>query len=172
MIATVMSSAEGLLVVREQRAATPELAKQGRFAHQNVMLVAQLDGESHEAFSTRVLARVSRETNQRRPLRAVIVSLEAEPSAETAQSRQRLVRSLAEALASGPGCELVLQASASTGAETRCRLFELVEATTRAVPMLSVRLAFENPAKYSVQKRPGSRELWRRATAAAPAVWS
>jgi hypothetical protein len=141
-MATVLSQAEGLLVVREQRAILPDLTKQGAVALENVMVVTQLEGESHENFCSRVLGRASRELGRGHSLRATTVSIEANADTAKVESRQRMLQALIATLALWPAGELVILAPASVGAEDRIRLFELVEATARAAPTLNVRLAF------------------------------
>jgi hypothetical protein len=160
-MATVLSQVEGLLVVREQRAILPDLTKQGGVVLENVMVVSQLEGESHENFCSRVLGRSSRELGRGHSLRAATVSIEANADTARVELRRRMLQALVATLVPWPAGELVILAPANVGAEDRIRLFELVEATTRAAPMLNVRLALaleqrhECPLRLSLRRARG-----------------
>jgi hypothetical protein len=121
-MAMVLSQVEGRLVVRERRAILPNLTQQGGVALENVMVVAQLEGESHEDFCSRVLDRARWEFKRGHPL-----------------------------------SELVVLAPANGRAEDRAGFFDLVEATTRAAPMLNVRLAFALEQRHDCPLRVGLR---------------
>jgi hypothetical protein len=161
-MATLLSHAEGLLVVREQRASLPNLAKQGRLAPENVMVVAQMQGESHEAFAVRVRGRANRKGNL---LRAAVVSLEANASFHMVESRQSLIPALARALTAGPESELVIMAPANIGAKDRIELFELVESTLRAAPSVNVCLAFSDPTEKGGRRHPIAKGFYQPAEA-------
>lgn len=146
MFATILSpseTSEGLLVVREHLAGLPGLMKQGRFAPTNVRLVAQLEGERHQDFVSRVLTRILTPAHASEPMRAAIVSLRAGGvSAELRESRKQLLVGIAARLVHGPDSELVIMAPPNTSAAERVELFELLETTLHSVSSRNVRLAF------------------------------
>lgn len=142
MFAATLSQVEDLLLVREQGASLPNLDRRGRYAPKNVRLVAQLEGESHEHFASRVLARSAGGLGSGNPVRSAIVCLRGHSTSDMHEPRVRLLRGIAGALASRPDSELVILAPPNASAAERIRLFELVEATLQAAPHQNVRLNF------------------------------
>lgn len=160
MIAAIQSYAEGTLVAREQRAGLPNLNKSGRFSPDGIVLVAQMQGESHIDFTDRVLHRVSRELQLGRAMRTIVVSVEASATAQMLASRRRLVAGLAESLDGWPGTELVIQAPANAGPLDRIALFELVESTMQVAPKLPVRLTFTDlKGERAARRNPAERYM-------------
>jgi hypothetical protein len=144
-MATVLSQSDGLLVVREQQSNLPIPKNQGPSAPENLTVVAQIPGESHDAFSLRVLARVKRELTQGRSPRRIVVSLAANAVSAVVESRRRSLEALVEILGlRQEESELTIVAPTNSGAMDRIALFELVEAALRAAPKLNVRLTFAN----------------------------
>ena len=102
MFATALSHAEDLLLVREQGASLPNLGRRGRYAAKNVRLIAQLEGEGHEQFVSRVLARAPGGLANMNPVRSAVACLRANSPPAMDASRVRLLRGIASALASRP----------------------------------------------------------------------
>lgn len=155
MFATMLSHAEDLLVVREQGASLPNLDRRGRYAPNNVRLVAQLEGERHEHFVGRVLARTTGSVGSAKQVRSAVVCLRAQATSDMVESRVRLLGGIASMLAPRPESELVILVPPGVSAAERIRLFELVEATLKAAPLQNVRLNFapSSPAPiFSVQR--------------------
>lgn len=154
MFATMTAApSEGYLVIREQRAALPEMNPMDRNGAAQLALLAQMEGESYQGFAARVLGRVTRDLQQGQGLGGVLLSIEPSVSAMASMSRATLVRRLAELLANRPNSELVIQASSNCGPVERLGLFELVDSVMRAVPMLKVRLTFADPLKKTGSRR-------------------
>jgi hypothetical protein len=145
---------EGYLVIREQRATLSALGPLERVGAEQVAVLAQMEGETYQSFAARVLSRVTRDRQQGQGLRGASISIELGSSPAVIAARSQLVRRLAEQLARRPNSELVISAPSQIGPSERLGLFELVDSTLRAVPMLKVRLTFSDAAKkpYSRQK--------------------
>lgn len=154
-MATVLSRAEGLLVVREQRSNMPNLAKLGSIAPENVIVVAQMQGEGPDAFQSRVLGRCRREMARGCALRTAVIGVAADAPAAAVEVRRRMLLALAELLAIWPDTELTLSAPSRIGTVDQMALFELVESLLRAAPSLNVRLSFGDPATTGNARRRG-----------------
>ncbi len=154
-MATVLSRAEGLLVVREQRSNMPNLAKLGSVAPENVMVVTQMQGEAQDAFQSRVLGRCRREVARGCALRTAVICVAADEPTAAVEARKRMLLAMAELLVLWPDTELTLSAPSRIGTRDQMALFELVESILRAAPSLNVRLSFGDPATTGNTRRRG-----------------
>lgn len=164
-MATALSQIGGLLVVREQQSNLPNLGKQGRFSPENIVVVAQMQGEAHEAFVSRVLGRCQRELEKGLGLRAVSVSVDAGLDADRLASRQHLLLKLAKMLAVRPGAELSICAPERLGAAEQIALFELAELALRTVPSVNIRIHFTSCARAGEPRRRASKSTRQPAAA-------
>jgi hypothetical protein len=154
-MATVLSRAEGLLVVREQRSNMPNLTKLGSIAPENVMVVTQMQGEAPSAFRSRVLGRCRREMARGCALHSIVVCVDADVPLAAIEARRHLLLSLAELLVLRPDTELTISAPPRIGTGDQIALFELVESLLHAAPSLNVRLSFGDPASTGNTRRRG-----------------
>jgi hypothetical protein len=156
-MATVLSHAESLLVVREQRSNLPNLTKLGSLAPENVVVVAQMQGEAPEAFVSRVLGRCRRGVALGHTLQTAVVCVDADVTPSALEARRDLLLTLAELLVLRPDAELILSAPSRIGSSDQMALFELVELLLRAAPSLNVRLSFGDPTSMGNARRRGQK---------------
>jgi hypothetical protein len=152
-MATVLSRNTDLLVVREQRSSIPKIGKLGSFAPENVVVVAQMQGEAFAPFASRVVGRCHRELSRGHAPSQAIVCVDADVAPAEMAARRDLLLALADVLVLRPEAELSIIAPSRIGTTDQIALFELVEAILRAAPALNVRLFFGESTDFSTPRR-------------------
>jgi hypothetical protein len=152
-MATVLSRNTDLLVVREQRSNIPRIAKLGSSTPENVVVVAQMQGEAFAPFASRVLGRCHRELARGHAPSQAIVCVDADVAPSEVAARRELLLALADILVLRPEAELSIVAPSRIGTADQIALFELVEVILRAAPTLNVRLFFGDSTDFATPRR-------------------